>query len=157
MELVRRLLRFSSMLQSPPWSDPLTAPPGDRRTNMLATCPKAIGLTCRIHRDRAVRAARRSPTRGVMATDGFREEVLNVVLAQLLSERGLVSLPEAVLRSADGTRLPDVRVVFRGLHTSIEGKGFFGTPRLSAHGSIPSRVGASRKAGSVQLAVRDRS
>lgn len=92
------------------------------RTTMPATYPKAIGLTCRIHRDRAVRAARRSPTRGVMATGGFREEVLNVVLAQLLSERGLVSLPETVLRSADGTRLPDVRVVFRGLRTSIEGK-----------------------------------
>lgn len=94
----------------------------DERTTMPVTHPKAIGLTRRIHKDRAVRAARRLPTRGVMATGGFREEVLNVVLAQLLSERGLVSLPETVLKSADGTRLPDVRVVFRGLRTSIEGK-----------------------------------
>src|SRR5665647_2456959 len=57
-----------------------------------------------------------------MATGGSREEVLNVILAQLLSERGLISLPETVLRRAEGTRLPDVRVVFRGLRTSIEGK-----------------------------------
>ncbi len=52
-----------------------------------------------------------------------REEVLNVVLAQLLDERGIVSAPEQVLRSAQSTRaMPDVLVTYRGLTTAIEGK-----------------------------------
>lgn len=66
-----------------------------------------------------------------MTSGAFREEVLNVVLAELLSERGLVSVPETVLRRQEGTRLPDVRVVFRGLRTSIEGK-FSDVPNAKA-------------------------
>lgn len=59
-------------------------------------------------------------------TDGaYREEVLNVVLAQLLHERGVVSAPEQLLRRAAGggkRRMPDVLVTFQGLRTAIEGK-----------------------------------
>lgn len=48
----------------------------------------------------------------------FRQEVLNVALAQLLSERGIVATPEIRLPVA----LPDVLVVFRGLRLAIEGE-----------------------------------
>lgn len=58
-----------------------------------------------------------------MASSGFREEVINVALAELLSNRGIVSTPERIIRSLDeGRRLPDVLVVFQGLRTIIEGK-----------------------------------
>ena len=58
-----------------------------------------------------------------MTTRGFREEVLNVVLAQLLGERGVVSVPETIERwPMRGRRMPDVLVVFQGLRTVIEGK-----------------------------------
>jgi hypothetical protein len=54
---------------------------------------------------------------------GFREEVLNVVLAQLLNERGVVSTPELSLADLEtGHKMPDVLVVFQGLRTVIEGK-----------------------------------
>ena len=50
-----------------------------------------------------------------------RQEVLNVLLAQLLQERGLIAAPEQVLRRPTGeTRLPDVLVDFRGLRLMIE-------------------------------------
>jgi hypothetical protein len=59
-------------------------------------------------------------------TDGtYREEVFNVVLAQLLHERGVVSAPEKVLRRVARERqrrMPDVIVTFQGLRTIIEGK-----------------------------------
>jgi hypothetical protein len=48
-----------------------------------------------------------------------REEVFNVVLAQLLSRRGLVAVPEGMDR---GGRRPDVVVNFYGLRLIIEGK-----------------------------------
>lgn len=59
-----------------------------------------------------------------MTSGGYREEVLNVLLALLLSERGIVSAPEQSLRQALHRRrhLPDVLVVFQGLRTAIEGK-----------------------------------
>lgn len=58
-----------------------------------------------------------------MTTSGFREEVLNVILAQLLGERGVVSVPETIERwPMQGRRMPDVLVVFQGLRTVIEGK-----------------------------------
>lgn len=53
---------------------------------------------------------------------GYRQEVLNVLLAQLLRERGIVSAPEDVLSSAEGRRMPDVLVDFAGLRTAIEGE-----------------------------------
>jgi hypothetical protein len=54
-----------------------------------------------------------------------REEVLNVVLADLLSRRGLLSIPESVRRSVTGRghRLPDVTVAdLRGVRIVIEGR-----------------------------------
>jgi hypothetical protein len=54
-----------------------------------------------------------------------RQEVLNVLLAQLLQQRGLVSAPEKILKatSADGRRhMPDVLVLYRGLRLAIEGE-----------------------------------
>src|SRR5690242_1902058 len=53
---------------------------------------------------------------------GHREEVLNVVLAQLLNERGVVSTPEQALTLEKRRKLPDVMMVFQGLRTVIEGK-----------------------------------
>ncbi len=50
-----------------------------------------------------------------------RQEVLNVLLAQLLEERGLVAAPEQILRHPTGdTKLPDVLVDFQGLRLVIE-------------------------------------
>ena len=56
-----------------------------------------------------------------------RQEVLNVLLAQLLQERGLVAAPEQILRHRTGeTKLPDVLVDFQGLRLIIEAE-FAGT------------------------------
>jgi hypothetical protein len=52
----------------------------------------------------------------------FREEVLNVVLAQLLGERAVVSTPEQIEKWDRGRRLPDVLVEYQGLRTVVEGK-----------------------------------
>ncbi len=50
-----------------------------------------------------------------------RQEVLNVLLAQLLQREGLVADPEVIV-SRDGQRsMPDVLVNLRGLRTAIEG------------------------------------
>jgi hypothetical protein len=53
---------------------------------------------------------------------GSREEVANVVLAQLLNERGVVSVPEQIKNWRGRRHMPDVLVVFEGLRTAIEGK-----------------------------------
>jgi hypothetical protein len=52
----------------------------------------------------------------------FRQEVLNVVLAQLLRERGIISAPEDVLKYKGKRRMPDVLVDYSGLRTAIEGE-----------------------------------
>jgi len=58
-----------------------------------------------------------------MTTGGYREEVLNVILAQLLDEQGIVSAPEQSIRDAMRRRsMPDVIVSYQGLRTVIEGK-----------------------------------
>jgi hypothetical protein len=58
-----------------------------------------------------------------LTSSGFREEVFNVLLAQLLAEREVVSVPEQALRLPGiGRRMPDVLVIFQGLRTIIEGK-----------------------------------
>jgi len=50
-----------------------------------------------------------------------RQEVLNVILAQLLQERGLVAAPEEILRQpTKERRLPDVIIDFQGLRLAIE-------------------------------------
>lgn len=54
-----------------------------------------------------------------------REEVLNVILADLLSERDLLSVPESIRQSArgGGRRLPDVTVAdLQGVRLVIEGR-----------------------------------
>lgn len=55
---------------------------------------------------------------------GFREEVFNVILAQILEEHGVISAPERIIKARpDRTRrMPDVLVDFRGLRLIIEGK-----------------------------------
>ncbi len=59
-----------------------------------------------------------------MPNGSYREEVFNVILAQLLHERGVISAPEQILRSraTRRRRMPDVLVTFQGLRTAIEGK-----------------------------------
>ncbi len=55
---------------------------------------------------------------------GYRQEVLNVLLAQLLQERGVIAAPEKVIRSSptSNRKMPDVVVNFQGLRTIIEGE-----------------------------------
>jgi hypothetical protein len=61
---------------------------------------------------------------GEVMDTGFREEVLNVVLAQILEQHGVISAPETILKASLGMkrRMPDVLVYFRGLRLIIEGK-----------------------------------
>lgn len=54
-----------------------------------------------------------------------REEVLNVVLADLLQQRGLLSVPESIIRSVAraGRRLPDITIAdLFGIRIVIEGR-----------------------------------
>jgi len=55
---------------------------------------------------------------------GFREEVFNVILAQILEEHGVISAPERIIKARPGMtrKMPDVLVYFRGLRLIIEGK-----------------------------------
>lgn len=69
-----------------------------------------------------------------------REEVLNVLLAQLLDERGVVSVPEVIENWESGRRLPDVLVEFQGLRTVIEGKVASATAEQEVAGQAASRV-----------------
>ena len=59
-----------------------------------------------------------------MPSNGYREEVFNVLLALLLHERGVITAPEHSFRQAFEERrhVPDVLVVYLGLRTVIEGK-----------------------------------
>lgn len=54
----------------------------------------------------------------------YRQEVFNVLLAQLLQDRGVISAPESIVKiGAEKTRrMPDVIVNFHGLRTAIEGE-----------------------------------
>jgi len=53
---------------------------------------------------------------------GLREENLNVMLAELLSERGLKALGEVILRKKGGRPEPDVLIELNGVRIVIEGK-----------------------------------
>ena len=57
-------------------------------------------------------------------SNGYRQEVFNVLLAQLLQERGVISAPENVVKATprQARRIPDVIVNFYGLRTAIEGE-----------------------------------
>jgi hypothetical protein len=61
---------------------------------------------------------------GEIMESGFREEVFNVILAQILEEHGVISAPERIIKARPGRtrRMPDVLVYFRGLRLIIEGK-----------------------------------
>jgi hypothetical protein len=52
----------------------------------------------------------------------FREENLNVILAELLTERGLKALGEVILRKRKGRHEPDVLIELNGVRIVIEGK-----------------------------------
>lgn len=54
----------------------------------------------------------------------LRQEVVNVVLAELLQEGGLTAVPEQIIRAAASgeARLPDVIVDFQGLRLAVEGE-----------------------------------
>ena len=57
-------------------------------------------------------------------SSGYRQEVFNVLLAQLLQDRGIIAVPEEILAATidRGRRMPDVIATFRGLRTAIEGE-----------------------------------
>ncbi len=54
----------------------------------------------------------------------YRQEVFNVLLAQLLQEKGSIVAPESILRtgSHQSRRMPDVLVEYNGLRLMIEGE-----------------------------------
>lgn len=51
-----------------------------------------------------------------------REEVLNVVLAQVISATGLAAAPESIRKARGDRAMPDVIVSLLGLRCAIEGK-----------------------------------
>jgi hypothetical protein len=54
----------------------------------------------------------------------YRQEVLNVLLAQLLQERGVVTAPESIIKTGPEQQrsMPDVLIDFKGLRLAIEGE-----------------------------------
>ena len=55
--------------------------------------------------------------------DEVREENLNIMLAEILSERGLNALGEVILKKTSGARKqPDVMIILNGVRIIIEGK-----------------------------------
>ncbi len=56
--------------------------------------------------------------------DGYRQEVLNVALARLLQDRGMVTAPEYIFDATleHGRKMVDVIVYYSGLRTAIEGE-----------------------------------
>jgi hypothetical protein len=63
-----------------------------------------------------------SPSRLKHRDPTNRQEVLNVLVAQLLQERGLVAVPEQIINLPNlvSRRMPDVLVDFYGLRLAIE-------------------------------------
>jgi hypothetical protein len=61
---------------------------------------------------------------GELMETASREEVFNVILAQILEEHGVISAPEQIIKARPGQsrKMPDVLVDFRGLRLIIEGK-----------------------------------
>lgn len=52
----------------------------------------------------------------------IREESLNVTLAELLAEKGLIALGETILRRMGGGLRPDVLIELNGVRICVEGK-----------------------------------
>lgn len=71
-----------------------------------------------------------------------RQEVMNVLLAQLLQERGLVAAPEQIFKQPlRSVSLPDVIVDFQGLRLAIECEfGKDGTAKKAAYQAAKNRV-----------------
>ncbi len=72
-----------------------------------------------------------------------RQEVLNVLLAQVLAEHGVVAAPEQILSepSSQALRLPDVLVDFNGLRLAIEAEiGEDETAKATAFNKAQERV-----------------
>lgn len=70
-----------------------------------------------------------------------REEVLNVTLAQLLSERGMLGVPETITKAVPGRtkKLPDITITdYWGLRLIIE-------CRLATSGSVKTSLAADAK------------
>jgi hypothetical protein len=61
---------------------------------------------------------------GELMETASREEVFNVILAQILEKHGVISAPERIIKAKPGQtrKMPDVLVDFRGLRLIIEGK-----------------------------------
>jgi hypothetical protein len=59
---------------------------------------------------------------GVWSSMSLREENLNVILAELLAEKGLKALGEVVLRKKGARSEPDVLIELNGVRIVIEGK-----------------------------------
>jgi len=61
---------------------------------------------------------------GEIMETGYRQEVFNVLLAQILGRHGVISAPEIILKAKPGMkrRMPDVLVSFLGLRLIIEGE-----------------------------------
>ncbi len=70
-----------------------------------------------------------------------RQEVLNVLIAELLGQRGMIAVPEQIIEAKRGRRMPDVVVDFQGLRLVIEGEFDTGPEkRVKAIGSAWKRV-----------------
>lgn len=70
-----------------------------------------------------------------------RQEVLNVLVARLLKERGIIAAPEQILRDPFGSRrMPDVLVDFQGLRLVIEGEFASNSAKQKASKSALKRV-----------------
>ncbi|MCZ7544588.1 MAG: hypothetical protein M5R40_14180 [Anaerolineae bacterium] len=71
-----------------------------------------------------------------------RQEVFNVILAQLLEERGAVAAPESIMYTGEqrARQMPDVIVNYQGLRTAIEGEVEAPNAREKAIASATRRV-----------------
>ncbi len=66
----------------------------------------------------------KATTKKQLMKHSYRQEVFNVLLAQLLQERGVVTAPEDVLKivSSPTRKMPDVIADYSGLRIAIEGE-----------------------------------
>lgn len=61
--------------------------------------------------------------KGTRGQPGLREEVLNVKLAELLSRRGLLSVPESIISEKARRRMPDITIGdYWGVRVVLEGR-----------------------------------
>jgi hypothetical protein len=87
----------------------------------------------------------------------LRQEVVNVVLAQLLERRGLIAVPEeivaAISTGASGpVRMPDVLVDYQGLRTAIEAE-FASTPNAEERAFDKAKERVDQNVAQIGVAV----